>query len=71
MENEPNNNQPNIGEAINRIHGLMAEVNVQGANDSEFESFRIVISQLQAGTITPSEAIAQAEAIKGGKMDYH
>lgn len=70
MENEPNN-QPNFSEAMMRIQGIMAEVSVMGANDSEFESFRSVIAELQAGKITPTEAIAQAEAIKGGKMDYH
>lgn len=71
MENEPANNQPNFSEAMKRIHGILAEVSVMGANDSEHESFRTVIAELQAGKITPTEAIAQAEAIKGGKMDYH
>lgn len=49
----------------------MAEVSVMGANDSEFEGFRLILANLQAGVITPTEAITQAEAIKGGKMDYH
>lgn len=72
MENEPTKNeQPNMNEAMKRIHGLMAEVSPMGANDSEFADFEIVLRKLQAGEITPSEAIAQAEAIKGSKMDYH
>jgi len=72
MENESSlNNQPNIGEAMMRVQGLMSEVSVMGANDVEFEGFRLILSELQEGKITPTEAIAQAEAIRGGKMDYH
>ncbi|MES2749354.1 MAG: hypothetical protein V4668_03265 [Patescibacteria group bacterium] len=72
MENEPiKDTRPNVSEAMNRVQGILAEVSVMGANDSEFESFNKIISDLQAGLITPTEAIAQAEAIKGGKMDYH
>lgn len=71
MENEPTNNQPSFSEAMMRIQGIMAEVSVMGANDSEFESFNIILRELQAGNITPTEAIAQAEGIKGSKMDYH
>jgi hypothetical protein len=72
MENESSeNNQASFSEAMMRVQGIMAEVSVMGANDSEFEGFRLILANLQAGVITPTEAITQAEAIKGGKMDYH
>lgn len=71
MENESINNQPSFSDAMNRVQGILAEVAVMGANDSEFESFNIILRELQAGNITPTEAIAQAEGIKAAKMDYH
>ena len=72
MENETKKiEQPSFSEAMMRIQGIMAEVNVMGANDSEFENFRKVMAGLQAGNLTPSEAIAQAQGIRDSKMDYH
>jgi hypothetical protein len=71
MEQEPKNNQPNFSDAMMRVQAILGEVSVMGANDSEFEGFRTILAELQAGVITPTEAIAQAEAIKNSKMDYH
>jgi hypothetical protein len=71
MENESINRQPGINEAIARIQIIIAEVSAMGANDSEFHDFQMIMDRLQSGTLTPTEAITQAEAIRGSKMDYH
>jgi hypothetical protein len=67
----PQNEQPSLSAAMSRIQAIMSEVNVMGANDSEFESFKRVMTELESGTITPSEAVAQAQGIRDSKMDYH
>jgi hypothetical protein len=72
MENESSeSNQPSFSEAMMKVQGIMAEVSVMGANDSEFEGFRQILTELQAGKITPNEAVNQAINIRDGKMDYH
>ena len=72
MENEPTKDiQLNLSEAMMRIQGILAEVSVMGANDSEFESFYRIQRELQEGILTPTEAIIQAQSIKDSKMDYH
>jgi len=42
-----------------------------GANDSEPESIQLIKQNLESGVITPNEAVAQAEALREGKQDYH
>ena len=50
-----------------QVHGIMSEVSVMGANDSEFEGFRQILTELQAGKITPNEAVKQAIDIRDRK----
>ena len=72
MEQESENTQqPNFGEAMMRVQGIMAEVSVLGANDYEMPALQRLLAELQSGDITPQEAIAKALVIQAGKMDYH
>lgn len=52
MENESSeSNQPSFSEAMMKVQGIMAEVSVMGANDSEFEGFRQILTELKAGKL--------------------
>ncbi len=42
-----------------------------GANDSEFSSLDQIITLLDAGDITPTEAIARARGVRDSKQAYH
>lgn len=62
---------PSYGEAMAYVQAKMAETMQMGANDSEMNSFHIIIEKLQDRELTPVDAMRQADAIKNSKQDYH
>jgi hypothetical protein len=62
---------PNRSEAMARVQGIMGETMQLGANDSEASAFQSILERLQAGELTPVEAIREAEGVKNSKQDYH
>ena len=60
-----------ISDAMNTISAIEGMIVTMGANDSEPESIQLIKQNLESGVITPNEAVAQAEALREGKQDYH
>jgi len=63
--------QMSISDAMNTISAIEGMIVTMGANDSEPESIQLIKQNLESGVITPNEAVAQAEALREGKQDYH
>ena len=58
-------------EARMQIEAIRSQIASMGANDSEFESVNNIIQQLEAGDITPKEAVAMVSGVRDSKQDYH
>lgn len=58
-------------DAYMRIMSTRQNVYMRGANDVEWERIDNILKELDEEKITPKEAVEQAEAIEGGKQDYH
>lgn len=71
MEHESKDGVPSYSEARAEIEGIRAEISGMGANDSEFSSLDQIIAELNAGDITPAEAIARARGVRDSKQAYH
>lgn len=47
------------------------EIALMGANDSEHEQLREILTRLERGELTSEQAVAAAESVKQSKQDYH
>ena len=66
-------NAENVSEefAKGKIESIRAEIAAMGANDSEFHNLDEILHGMAAGSISPAEAVAEAEALEANKNDYH
>jgi hypothetical protein len=63
--------QEAIRQAVDFIAGILTEIAVMGANDSEYSIIAEIKNNLVQGKISPSKAREEALKIKSKKMDYH
>ncbi len=69
--NESSERAPSFAEAQAEIEGIRWQISQMGANDSEFRDLNQVVTELEAGDITPTEAVARARGIRDSKQAYH
>ena len=71
IESEKEGQALSYSEAMQRVVMLIQEAQMMGANDYEPSAFNRIQQQLEAGEITPTEAVRQAQGIVDAKLDYH
>ncbi len=78
MEKEPLLKKENSNEVLSyplnaeaTIQGILNEISVMGANDSEYRDVQNILEQLRSQQITDAEAITQVQNIRNAKQDYH
>ncbi len=67
--------QKNVGPskviAILTINGILAEMYVTGAVDSERSQIGFILNQLSSDATSPQEALDAAYQVKSLRYDYH
>lgn len=74
MENPNPNPDPSdvsINEALSNIQGIKTIIARMGGNDSESNALNDLTKNLQKGSLTPKEALEQANKVLHSKQDYH
>lgn len=71
MESPETTPTPGVNEALAQVGLIEQRVQLMGANDYEPSAFARIRAQLDAGALTPREAIAHAQAVLDSKQDYH
>lgn len=74
MENSnpnPDSSGVSISEALNHIGGIRTIIARMGANDSESNALDDITRNLQKGSLTPKEALDQANQVLNSRQDYH
>jgi hypothetical protein len=57
-------------DAIQQIQFVMQRVALMGRNDSELNDIQRIITNLEAGDISPADAVAAAEKIEQDKQQH-
>lgn len=70
-EQANNQNEVSMQEAEAFIRGIMEEVAVMGANDSELPDLERLIAGMKERKYRPKEAMEKAVFIRDRKQDYH
>ena len=60
-----------INDALSSIGGIKTAIASMGGNDSEFNVLDDIVNNLQEGSLTPEEALEQANKVLLSKQDYH
>lgn len=72
MENFENaNNQLSQAEAMGALEAILGRMKQTGAVDEEPDMIEAIRVQLNDGRLTPTEAVARAEAIESARQNYH
>lgn len=58
-------------DALSRIEAIRCVVHAMGAVDTEPSFLNQLSSQVDSGNLSPTDAVAQAEAMLASRQDYH
>ena len=60
-----------MNDALIAIASIEAQIHAMGANDSEHGDLAQIRARLEAGELSPGEAIIRAEGARDGKQSDH